>query len=350
MNGLPSTNPANDLAHKEDDANENLRSLLERVSRDHKIIYGAIRGVFDLNRSHIENFVHLLNQRVEEQQGQCTSHCEICVYYNNGTSRRISGFEQFSNFTETANRFPTVITLHLSYFVKFPASDAPEKQSIDILIRSSESSMETLDMVMNDTEIRVSGDRIQVAAPSGHSDFGIMSYTINHSRVTWGLDVEGHIRAHINSLMRDDGKIDKILRKASGPLNLVTTLFVGLFIINEAIDWSHHYFSPTLGNPSGVTSSDVIAFYLQDGFITKFIVSSLVLSISFFILFSALISKLSKSIRKPMPSFICLSDADETKKTDKMRIYNRRWISFASLLIMNTIAGVFATGIHNFVF
>ncbi len=343
MNGLPSTDSGTDQSLEAASSDEQLESILKRTSRDSKVIFGALRGVFDLSRNDILNFYHLVDQRVAEQNGKSASICEIAVYYNNGTSRKFPTAREFENYTETRNRFPTLITIHSAYFISFPDSTEPEKQEIDIVIRSSESTEDTIDLAMNDSRVRMSGDKMQVAVGGNGDQFGMISYTINHSRTSWGLDLEGHISGHIEALMQEPTPGDKFLAKVSGPLNLVTTVFVGLYVVNIIIDGFFKFLYRTDGASSPQDILDIAANYLVNGQIAKYIVASLVVSVVFFVAFSGIISSLTRAMKKPKPSFIVLNDADSNRKAPKLKNHEKRWTRFGFTLGMNIIVALMVT-------
>lgn len=340
MNGIPPANRGSDQTPETAVAGEKLRSILRQSTRDSKVIFGAHRGVFALQRIDIENFFHLVTQRVAEQNGEGTEFCEVGVYYNDGTSRRFPSIESFNQYTETNKRHPTVVTLHIVFLISFPESREPEKQEIDILIRASESTAETVEMVMSDSRLRMSGDKIQMAVDKDTSDFGVITYTINHSRVTWGLDLESHIRGHIERLLEEPSKLDKFLAKMSGPLNIFTTVFVGLYCVNLIIDGFFRFLYRTDGAKTPEEVLQAAATYLVNGHIAKYIVAALVVSTIFFVIFSAFVSTLTRSMKKPRPSFICLDERDDTRKREKLRQYDKRWTKIAATIVLNISVGL----------
>lgn len=337
MNGLPSADNRSDTPTEGTLEGQQLQSLLRTTSREHKVIFGAHRGVFDLSRSDIENFVHLVDQRVAEQNACGASNCEIAVYYNDGTSRRFPSLEDFNQYSETRNRFPTVVTIHTSFIITFPENPDPEIQEIDIVVRSSESTSETIDMVQSDSQVRMSTDKVQVGVGNDSSNFGIINYTINHSRISWGLDLEGHIRGHIESLLIRPSKGDIFLAKAAGPLNLITTVFVGLYVVNIIIDVFFWFLYSSDGANSPDEIIQVASTYLVNGHIAKYIVASLVVSVVFFVLFSGIISSITKSIKQPKPSFISLGEGDGRRKNERIKSYNRRWPRFFCTVLFNVL-------------
>lgn len=332
MNGLLRPDSGLDEASEETGQSQQLANLLRNTSLDSKVIFGALRGTFDLNRAQIENFYHLVDQRIVEQNTSQGKVSEFCVYYNDGTSRKFPSVEEFQNYSETRKRVPTVITIHLAYFISFPDGDTPEKQEIDIVIRSSDAVTETVEMVADDSRMRMSGDKIQMMVGNDSSQFGVVSYTINHSRTSWGLDLEGHVKAHIETIMEAPTKSDIFLKKIAGPLNLFTTLFVGLYCVNLLIDLFFSFLYRTDGAETPEKTLEVAAEYLVNGQIAKYIVASLIVSVIFFVLFSSIVSVLTKSLKRPRPSFIVLDDSDGRERATKMKQFNKRWTRFTATI------------------
>lgn len=328
MNGLSRPDSGSGGALEEVSESEQLANLLRNTSADSKVIFGAQRGTFDLDQRQIENFFHLVDQRIAEQNHPKAKYAEFCVYYNDGTSRKFPNVEAFQSYAETRKRVPTVLTIHLSYFITFPSGDAPEKQEIDIVIRASSAVAETVEMVANDSRMRLSGDKIQMMVGSDDSQFGVISYTINHSRTSWGLDLEGHIKSHIETVMQPPTKGDIFLKRVAGPLNLLTTVFVGLYCVNLLIDSFFSFLYKTDGATTAADKLDIAADYLVNGQIAKYIVASIVVSVIFFVLFSGLISALTKSLKRPRPSFIVLDDADGNYRDEKTNQFRKRWNRF----------------------
>jgi len=125
---------------------------------------------------------------------------------------------------------------------------------------------------------------------------------------------------------------DRVLRAISGPLNIFTTLFVGLYIANLIIDAFFSFLYQTNEAKSLTDYSEVAAQYLLTGQIAKYVVASLVVSVVFFVLFSGLVSRLTKSMRRPKPSFITLSTGDEKRRDARLKQYSNRWTSLAATL------------------
>jgi len=340
MNELPSTNSGNARTTAQASGDERVAAILRSTAKNSKITFGAHRGTFDLEKRDVENFFHLVDQRVREQNSVAFENAEFCVYYNDGSSRRFAQIQGFIEYAETRRRYPTVVTIHMVYFLNFPDSTDHEKQEIDIAIRASESTSETIDMVEKDDHARMTGDKVQVTAGSDDSQYGVISYNINHSRISWGLDLEGHIRGHVESILIEPTKTDKLIRLAAGPLNLLTTLFVGLYLVNLIIDGFFWFLFATDGASDPQQVIEIASTYLINGNIAKYIVATLVVSFVFFVIFSGLVSRFVKSLYAPRPSFLSLDEKDHQRKALRIGNYNRRWVKLAGLVMVNVVTGI----------
>lgn len=167
------------------------------------------------------------------------------------------------------------------------------------------------------------------------TEFGSISYNINHSRISWGLDLEGHIKANIEKILEKPTATDSFLHHVAGQLNLFTTIFVGLYAVNLIIDSFFAFLYQSEGATTKEKILEVAAEYLVNGQIAKYIVASLVVSVVFFVLFSALVSKLTKSLRRPKPSFIVLDDGDARRRTERLKAYGKRWTNFGAALALD---------------
>tara|TARA_R110002020_G_scaffold105109_1_gene245312 strand:+ start:186 stop:785 length:600 start_codon:yes stop_codon:yes gene_type:complete len=186
----------------------------------------------------------------------------------------------------------------------------------------------------------MAGDKIQFFVGHDNSEFGVINYTVNHTRTSWGLDLEGHIKSHIESLMDEPSIWDKVLFRLSGPLNILTTLLVGLYIVNWILDLFFKFLLATNDNASREQAIETAANYLLSGQIAKYIVASLVVAVVFFVAFSGLVSRLTRSLRRPRPSFICLSEFDGRRKLTRLKKYNKKWVNFSFTIAMDIIVAV----------
>jgi hypothetical protein len=190
-------------------------------------------------------------------------------------------------------------------------------------------------MVANDRQLRMAGDNVQVMVGNRTGEYGVVTYTINHSRVSWGLDLEGHIKSQIEKILQEPTSVDLALRKVAGPLNLVTTVFVGLYLTNLIIDVFFIFLYQRDGATTEAETLKVAAEYLVNGQIAKFITASLVVAGLFFVFFSSFVSRMTRALVRPKPSFIVLDAGDELRRSERLKKHEKRWLKFAGLLLLD---------------
>lgn len=313
-----------------------LQNLLTNTSGSSKVTFGARRGVFDLTKEQVENFFHLVDQRISEQHACSAEICEFQVYYDDGASRLFRSLGDFQGYHETIYRVPTIVTIHFAYLISFPESQFPERQEIDITIRTSASATESLRPTMNESSARLSGDKIHFVVEDDRSGYGIIQFTISHSRVSWGLDMENHIRNHIESLMSMPPDFERRIRQIVGPLRVFTTLFAGLFFVNLLIDAFFRFaFGGVLAD--GQVTMSTAAQFIVDGSLTKFVAASLVVSLVFLIWFDLQLTKVVDAVRRPKPSFIVFDEASKKNRRDRLKKYQRRWPKLIGVVVLDVV-------------
>lgn len=314
------------------------RSKRQSELKPTKVIAGGVRGVFDARILDIENFHHLICQRVRDQADCESEDTEVAVYLSNGTSRRFPSIDEFKGYVETGDPVPTVVNLEISLGIKFHGTNRIERQNVDIAIRASDISADTIEHQNSQESLRFATDKMQIAILSSESDLGIFSYTIDHTRISWGLDVENLIRSHIAKLIQPLSWSDKVLRFIKDPLHLVTTILVGLVVANQFVDLLFRFLFETEGAPEGTSIVDVASNWLVNGHMAKYIVVSLIVSVVIMTLTSSLVRNLLKNLSKPRPSFILLSEFDEKRRGTRLSNHEKRWTRVGVTLALNLVA------------
>jgi len=336
MNGLLQNDTGTDGANPPVFTPAHVNALLNGALKSPKVVAGAERGVFDIDCDDVENFFHLIDQRVNEQQTCLIDKFEVSIFFNNGTSTQLNGIEEFRSYAQVKNIAATVISFHWTLLLEFPNAMAHEKQEIDIVLRASDIPQETIDIETTHDSMRMSGDKFQIKFGPEKSSYGIVTYSINHTRISWGLDIENVIQSHISKILVKASRSDKALKHISGPLNLFTTVFVGLYIVNILIELFFYFL---LSSEDASTQKDLIeiaSLSLVNGDIAKYIVVSLTMAVVVFVMFSALVSHAFNNFLKPKPSFITLSKFDEKRRSAKLKKYKKRW-AFVSLVLFSNI-------------
>lgn len=341
MNELTSDVQGNDRETSPTFTAEQVRTLLDKTTPGTKVIAGARKGSFDITLEDLSNFYHLIDQRLSEQSAYKIERFESIVYLNNGTSRRLPSVSDIKAYAALNKAIPTVVSLHLSLLIQFPHAESVERQEIDVTIRASQIADETVEMQMSEDRMRMASDRVQIAIESGSSQLGLITYTINHTRISWGLDIENLLQAHIGKFIREPSKKDRTIRYLAGPLGWLTSIFVGLFLSNLIIDAFFRFLYETQNLNGTLTIVELASAFLINGHIAKYIVASLVVSILIIVVFSGMVNKVVSSIRQPRPSFILMTKADELRREEKLSKYHKRWTKFAALSVLNLGVALF---------
>jgi hypothetical protein len=185
-----------------------------------------------------------------------------------------------------------------------------------------------------------SGDNVQVLFGNRTGEYGVITYTINHSRVSWGLDLEGHIKSQVEKILLPLTNLDVLLRRAAGPLNVFTTVFVGLYLVNLIIDGFFVFLYQTDGATTQEEVLKVAAEYLVNGQIAKYISASLAVAGVVFVFFSFFVSRITQSFVRPKPSFIVLDDGDRTRREARIKKHEKRWVKFFGLITLDVAVAV----------
>lgn len=294
--------------------------------------------MFDARLEDIDNFYHLIKQRVSEQ-AECTAEkTEVVLYLSDGTSRRLPSFDDFKNYAETSPAVPTLINLGISLWIKFRETDTPEKQHIDISIRPSDILMDHLDSQVEEDRARFASDKMQLHMMASRGDLGIISYTIEHSRISWGLDIENLIQNHCKKFTIPASSSDKVLKRLRNPLHLITTITLGTVVANQFIDLLFKFLFETEGAPENTSITDIASTWLTNGHIAKYIVMSLFASVILVVLISTISKVMLKNLHKPRPSFIILSQRDEDRREIRLEKHKKRWARVGLVVTLNIAA------------
>jgi len=101
-----------------------LLSLLEQGRSIEKLY---TYGTFDIDRNWISSFLHMLDQRIQQNNGQLATF-SASVYFRSGKIIRMQTKEMFSAFNDLSKDECIGVEISISYLVVF--SETPEKQQI----------------------------------------------------------------------------------------------------------------------------------------------------------------------------------------------------------------------------
>lgn len=300
-------------------------------------------GTLCLKIHDIENFYHLIEQRVHEQQKASLLQFQAIINYTNGSSVKLGSLQDLKEYSEVRPLICRGVSLSWVYLVRFPNKENPERQAIDIDVQVGSNSRFT---VIEHNSDLFGHEFLNI----GSSRTGIIIIRIDHTARSWGSDMENLLSGHIDNFMADkEGKSRNFFRTHSTHMAVITFIASCLFLFSFAyavvIRWSEHITheyanESTSGGDMILNKINFIANFIGAGHNSIIAVISQIYVI-FALFISIIIGIWMKEIASyPKPSFILLSRASENKMEEVLKNYNKSWTTFIIAFTVNVIAGV----------
>lgn len=302
-------------------------------------------GSFSLRVDDIENFYHLVEQRLQEQNQANLIQFQSVITYTDGSSVKIDSLEDLKSFAELRPLISCGISLTWVYLIKFQNRETEERQQIDIDMRAWHANKVRLihqaELLYPDT-----------FGPNILESTGFIGIRISHTARSWGIDIENMLSSHIeNFLTPTEGKVRTLARKRSTLAGLISFFLSMIFFLGAGYHvietWSRHINASYTASTKDVdsmssiaTKIDFIASPIISGQLATFAVAAV--AYIFISLAGAIPIAvwLSGKADRPHPSFILLSRASENKMQAVMEEYNKSWFKFILCFIVNALAGV----------
>ena len=324
---------------------EQVRTLLRSVTKSPKVIAGARKGVFELNRESLINLSNTLEQRVLAQNGCSSDRFECSVYFTDGSSVILRSFEDFVNYSETRAVRTSVVVLHWVFLITFPGRETPEKQEISLIFRRSRENRNAVDVVEDGEEVRVAASAIQITPNSKSDAYGSIAYTIDHTLTPWGLDVEGLIKQQLDVLMQKRGALQRFIDKITLPLNWLTTIFATLILSNLGIGLLFRLSAVETGSTLDAQAQYAMEM-LRSGAFAKSLIASLLFAGFAIVITSTFTDFLFRLVRWVKPSTVNLSEFDKKCWTEELKSFNRRPVFIAGVILGNLAMGMISAGFY----
>jgi len=310
-----------------------------------QVIRGGRRGSICIEMKDIENFYHLIDQRVNEQNIANLVAFDCNIQYQDGSSVEIHSLKSLREYASVGSSIPIGVQLSWVFLVQFKSVPVPERQEIDVLMRCNSGKQQSID---DDLVI----DEMVESFWHGRNMYsGAISFYIAHTRRSWGFDIQNLLSSHIENMMSvSDEPLREFFRKNR---KLTEFLFAvplgmagGLFFL-QVIDWlvlqSYRRYLAIEGTEFAdilIKKMNFIALDLQG----KNILSLFVAAGGLFLLTSVLIAMILIFIIKPAlqgkPSFILLSDSAKKDFDVRMTRYNKGWTNFLFGAALSIVLGV----------
>jgi hypothetical protein len=188
--------------------------LLEFLGRKETLKYEADTQ-FLLRHNDIEQFHHLIDQKIAKEKDIHVHHFSMQVEYNDGTTREVNGIEAVTKFNETRDVIPVSVTMLWNILVTFPNAQSVENQRIALSFLTDEESLRGFDFV-----------------PKGYYK-GRIILLIQHTNQAWGIEILNLLKDKISQVTTKEQFLcvvsKRILRK---PMHLLLVMSMLLFVVS----------------------------------------------------------------------------------------------------------------------
>lgn len=208
----------------QEDFEKFIRSLLGRP----QTITNHFQGEFDLNREDLEQFHHLLVQRIEQQNKASLIQFTARVVYDDDSTVLVNDFDTFRSYNEPKPLRSVAIHLSWSFLVQFEDRKSPEKQEVDVSI------------VTGASRPFLDDNHTWFVGPF-HSDTGFIALRISHTARSWASDITALLTGHIKTLIHDRSKIRAWLSEHAEKVGIgvfctvMLGTLVSMFFIGESV-------------------------------------------------------------------------------------------------------------------
>jgi hypothetical protein len=299
-------------------------------------------GPFDITRSDIENFYHLIDQRVQQQNEATLISFTATIVYDDRSSVQLNSLADFMAYNEVRPLISHAVHLSWGFLVKFRDKKVPEKQQIDVSIS---------------TDSFAQFDEPGPYVIRDFNSFGKISLRVEHTARTWGADIESLLSGHIQTLVKKVPAVAAFLNRQAEWIGLGAgaSFFLGCVVSTFIATgkFLHHRLEIAAGlarlDPSTSEATSKKVDYLID------VMASGMWPRYFFyvacFLFGAVIVSIllglwaGSTAGKTPSSFLLLSKQAEERKKLLLKEKKRYWLLFAASLAMNLFGGIAANWI-----
>jgi hypothetical protein len=172
----------------------------------------------------IENFYHLIQQRITQQNSGVLVRFTCLIQYQDGTSIELNNIDDLRIYTEVGPKISIGVALSWLYFIKFPDSSTPEPQAIDVWMECETGAI--------DFKNRNSGEfsSLKMRNSFERRYTGRISFRIAHTARTWGFDMENMLSSYIKNLFVSDDEPLRDVFRSNRTLFIWFSAVVGLLI------------------------------------------------------------------------------------------------------------------------
>lgn len=116
---------------------EEFADFMSKLLGKPQVAEGRFRGPFNIELTDIENFYHLIQYRITEQNKGQLIQFTSNIHYDDGTSVEVESLVGLKTYSEVRPLVSTGVVLTWVYLVNFNNVPVPEKQQIEVNIDTS---------------------------------------------------------------------------------------------------------------------------------------------------------------------------------------------------------------------
>jgi hypothetical protein len=175
-------------------------------------IEGYVTGPFEVTRQDTENLYHLIDQRISSQNEATLVQFTARISYDDNSSVLLNSLRDFLSYNEVKPLKSTALHVSWTYLIKFPAKAFPEKQVIQATFGSG----------INRRSLVYREQYRFIELADEEWPGGGMTLRIEHTDRTWGTDIEGLIRGHLELLKKPVSRARRLTKRFSGTIGFIT--------------------------------------------------------------------------------------------------------------------------------
>ncbi len=315
---------------------EDFRDFISSLLGKPQTISKRIKGPFDLGKGDIENFFHLVVQRVRQQNDATLVQFTVELIYDDNSTVLLNSLEDFLNYNEVRPVVSEAVHLSWIFLLRFQDKTTYERQQIDVSIVTEHTMSLSLEEFHGPIFSAI------------HQLKGFIGFRISHTARTWGADIEALLTGHINNIKKPIHPVKKFIREHDAWIGLgvggffLLASILSSFYTTQRMLRSHTESAKHLQGIGGDLNSkiDYLVSISASGmweryffYASSFILIAFILSIVF-----GIWAGISADINEP--SFLLLTRQSERRKEKQLAKNKRNWRTFALSIGLSIVTGV----------
>lgn len=301
----------------------------------------SISGNFEIQMKDLQSLFDLVNQRVTQQNNGTLIQFTAKIFYTDRSSVQLGSYAELLTYNEVKPIISEAVKLTWDYLIQFSDKGHPEKQVIELLIISA-----TEHMTIEENDIPV------FYLPSK----GEFRISIEHTARSWGSDIENMLTNQIKSLIKQENKFKRFVRRQSSKISIGFAVLFFLTCIIGAFQITNSFINTEIAKVQSYTNVVTHTTDEKINFLTSYIATGissqhyfkvgvfLLISIILSIIFGTWIEETASNNREP--SFVILTRKAKEYRDQTVEKLKHKWTWFFVSISLSVVSGIVA----NFIF